>query len=264
MYCTNETALAQAQIMINNQNVYQCINDTIQVSCNQFVANGTVSDTECVKTIMQCDTEVAGNVYCTNGTLLSKSNIFCNSTTLLNGTNINETTTILNCYEGQLPEHQTGFVPTTTTTPAPVTEKPLSFGAKVHLFFLRLIGKGDIVDKPATTPMPEVTTVQDAWIPEALTIPPETTTPVATTTEGPYVWMEPQIVNYENGTTGMELKPVQEALLNMYKTSNELLTKMGNGQGMTVPPTWTKVYVTDTTTPMPSVTATSETATTSN
>lgn len=50
-------------------------------------------------------------------------------------------------------------------------------GAKVHIFLLRIIGQSEILEKPATT------TVASDWIPEALTIPPETITTEEATTE---------------------------------------------------------------------------------
>lgn len=254
MYCNN-TDLMQSQIQINNENIYQCINNTIVMSCSRKVlvieteAHG--NQTECMNRNMQCDLkdeEIVGSIYCSNGTLMSKNFIFCNSTTLLNGTNVNETTTILNCYEGQLPESQAAFIPTTTTTQAPVTttEKSLSFGAKVHMFFLRVIGKGDQAEKvTTTTQMPEVTTVKDSWVPEALTIPPETTTISTTSTEAPFEWMENVPIEYENGTFGTTLKPVLKSLIDMHKKGNDLLTKIGNGEGMTYPPHWIKVYITE-------------------
>lgn len=264
MYCNN-TELMQSQIQINNQNIYQCINNTIEMSCSRKVlVNDTEvheNQTECVNKNMQCDLkdeEIVGSVYCSNGTLMSKNFIFCNSTTLLNGTNINETTTILNCYEGQLPENQAAFIPTTTTTQAPVTttEKSLSFGAKVHMFFLRVIGKDNQAEKVTTTThMPETTTVKDSWIPEALTIPPETTTVSTTTTEAPFEWMEKIPIKHENGSYGTTLQPVNQHLINMHKTANELLTSLGDGEGMTYPSHWIKVYATksmETTTPISS------------
>lgn len=164
--------------------VYQCINSTIHISCpmnfiknnvTEHVENITIPQTEdqCVNKTIVCDlqdNEGYGNVFCKTGALFSKNFIFCNSTTLLNGTSLNESTTILNCYEGQLPENQASFIPTTTQTPITTTEKSLSFAAKVHVFFLKLIGKGDVLEK-STTPLP---IREDGWIPEALTIPPET------------------------------------------------------------------------------------------
>ena len=258
----------QSQIQINNENIYQCINNTIEVSCsrkiieNQTEANGNQTDVhgnqtevhECVNKKMQCDLkdeEIVGSVHCTNGTLLSKCFIFFNSTTLLNGTILNETTTILNCYEGQLPEAQAAFIPTTTTTQAPITttEKSLSFRAKVHMFFLRIIGKGDVADKESTTTttVPEVIPANNSWIPEALTIPPETTTiepQINATTEAPFEWMESIPVKFENGTFGTTLKPVQKPLVEMHEKANELFTSMGDREGITVPTNWVKVYVT--------------------
>ncbi|KAL7042503.1 hypothetical protein ACKWTF_001167 [Chironomus riparius] len=252
MYCNN-TELMQSQIQINNQHIYQCINNTIEMSCSRKVLENQTevheNQTECVNKKMQCnlkEDEIAGSVYCSNGTLMSKNLIFCNSTTLLNGTNVNETTTILNCYEGQLPESQAAFIPTTTTTQAPITttEKSLSFGAKVHMFFLRIIGKGDAAEKEitTTTEMPEMTTVKDSWVPEALTIPPETTTLDTTTTEdASFEWMEKMPFKYENGTDGITLKPVNKTLIEMHEKEYNLKSSMGFTENISYPPNWIKV-----------------------
>lgn len=209
--------IAQTLIQLDG-NIYSCANATVTISCPRTYENGTVVD-ECLFKTMGCDLQddVAKH-YCTNGTLISRMSTVCNSTTLLNGTNVNETSTVLNCYEGELPLALAGFIPTTTTM-APIittTERSLSVGARMHIFFLKLIGKGDSVEKKTTTPAP----VEDdprfllkenetAWIPEALTIPPETT--VAPTTEAPYqLYMG--IPSFEgNGTMKMkhtELSPI--------------------------------------------------------
>jgi len=218
------------------------------MSCSRKVLENQTAaqdnQTECVNKNIQCDLkdeEIIGSIYCSSGTLMSKSLIFCNSTTLLNGTNVNETTTILNCYEGQLPESQAAFIPTTTTTqrPTTTTEKSLSFGAKIHMFFLRVIGKSDSADKTiTTTPVPEVTTIKDSWVPEALTIPPETTispeisTIAPNTTEGPFKWMEKVPIKYENGTHGITIQPVSKLMVDMH-------------EGSTYPPHWFKVNATE-------------------
>jgi hypothetical protein len=183
--------------------------------------------------------------------------MFCNSTTLLNGTiivngtSINTTTTILNCYEGHVAENRASFIPTTTQAPTTTTttERSLSFSAKAHLFFLRVIGKGDIADqKPKLTPIAEdIPQLSDneTWIPEALTIPPETTTTeVPTTTEAPFDWWQSVTIRYPNGTFGSENQPVIKQLVDARALANSMLTAMGSTT--TEDPRWFKVYRTTT------------------
>lgn len=154
---------------------------------------------ECLNKIMECDLKepTADSLYCTNGTLLSRDSIICNSTTALNGTNINQTITTLNCLYGKLPDASASFIPTTLPPPEATTEKELSFGAKVHVFLMKLIGKGDVLEKKeTTTPFPKVevpisslNSSEEKWIPEALTLPPEPLTlppEPTTTTEDPF------------------------------------------------------------------------------
>lgn len=192
LYC-NASEIAQAYVQYDS-NIYSCVNESIAISCPRDFASTTVD--ECLNKTMMCDQqESLENLYCTNATLLSRANIVCNSTTVLNGTLLNETTTILNCYQGELPERLTAFIPTTTTE-APITtttEKQLSMGAKIHVFFLKLIGKGHVMEKVTTTASPlddvPLLVIRDnetAWVPEALTIPPEPTT--TTTTEAPHYY----------------------------------------------------------------------------
>lgn len=198
MYC-NITFIAQTQIKLDD-NIYSCTNQSVAISCPRSLDNETIID-DCLSSnkTMECGLEdPATNLYCTNGTLISRMPIVCNSTTVLNGTNVNETTTILNCYHGQLPDKLAAFIPTTSTE-APVTtttERSLSMGAKIHVFFLKLIGKGDVLQKTTTTTTPApveddprlgLKANETAWIPEALTIAPDpnttTTTEVPTATE---------------------------------------------------------------------------------
>lgn len=181
MYCSNETDLAQADIVMNNETLYQCVNHTIQVT---HLINDTADNSR--NKTLECDVEEDGqDVYCKNGTLFSSTDIFCNSTTfynitkeidaasLVNETDFNssdydsvpETMTVANdnsnstkminltipiiyCYQGQLPKHKVAYIPTTTEEPLEMfyeptetTERNYSFAAKVHLFLLSLIGK---------------------------------------------------------------------------------------------------------------------------
>lgn len=230
---------------------------------NQTKAQKNQVDPKCTKKIMQCDlsdNEVTGNLYCKKSTLMSKNLIFCNSTTLLNGTiiingtSINTTTTILNCYEGQVPDKRASFIPTTTQAPTTTTERSLSFSAKAHMFFLRIIGQGDIVDqKPKLTPIAEdIPQLSDneTWIPEALTIPPETTTTSPlTTTEAPFDWWQKVTIQHPNGSFGMVDQPVMKKLVEARELSNSLLIALGSTT--TKDPRWYKVY--RTTTEMPKI-----------
>ena len=224
MYC-NTTDIAQTQIKFEG-NIYFCANNSIAISCPRSVLSDNTTFDECLSEnkTLQCDLkDNVENVYCTNGTLLNREATMCNSTTMLNGTNANETTPILNCYPGSLPENLAAFIPTEapiTTT----TEKQLSIGAKMHVFFLKLIGKGDVLEKKATTisPLDENPRLasEAKWIPEALTIPPETTTQAetteyvsttsATTTSEPFIYAYKLPYQFENGTWGTKYQELDK------------------------------------------------------
>ncbi|KAL7042501.1 hypothetical protein ACKWTF_001165 [Chironomus riparius] len=177
MYCGN-TNLKQLPIQIFDE-IYICKNDKFEISCEENYRNQ--SNFNCPIQEMKCDImdeDIKGNIYCKDGTLFSKLDIFCDRTISINETD--EAITFLDCHEGSFPKHLASFIPTTTprstTTHAP---KPLSISAKAHIFLLKLMGKFEVVEKktPTTTetyPFPNF----DAWHPEALTIPPETTTRV--------------------------------------------------------------------------------------
>lgn len=221
MYCDEDTELKQAQISINNQTLYDCVNGTIEVSClNNF--EDAANEKHCLNKTMECYfndvDQPTETVYCFDGTLISSTHIFCNSSTSLNETTANETTTILNCFFGQLPEHQAAFIPTTTWRPttAITSEKPFSFGATVHMFILNLIGKGDAMQKP-----------KDSWIPEELT-----TTTATTTTETPFRWMREVAKFNENGEVIWTLEEVPQKSLEEVKTLNP----------KSMPSIWIKVY----------------------
>lgn len=220
MYC-NTTEIMQTQIKLED-NIYSCVNNSIAMSCPRSLENSTIIDA-CANKIMECDlADSLENLFCTNATLVSRSGTLCNSTIVLNGTNVNETTTILNCYPGLLADKLTAFIPTTTTE-APIvttTERSLSLGAKIHVFFLKLIGKSEVLKKETTTVAPSIKDDprlglkenETAWVPEALTIPPETTTtetptttttttePPPTTTEEPYILAMKMPRQLPNGT----------------------------------------------------------------
>lgn len=249
---TTEFLTNQTEILENSTEV--TVSST-EIPINETESLKNQTEHKCASRIMQCDlpNHATGNVYCKKDTLLSKDLMFCNSTTLLNvtiiinGTSINTTTTILNCYHGQVPEKRASFIPTTTQAPVTTTEKSLSYGARAHLFFLRIIGKGDIADqKSKLTPIAEdIPQLSDneTWIPEALTIPPETTTLVpTTTTEGPYDWIMVVNKQHPNGTIEKVHQPVPEYLLNATLQMNDVLTAMGSTTSIS--PNWFKLYKT--------------------
>lgn len=232
MYC-NATEITQTQIKLEG-NIYSCVNNSIAISCQRVFSNFTADECANKNQTMECDlADSSENLYCTNATLISRQDTLCNSTTVLNGTNVNITTTILNCYPGMLNEKLAAFIPTTTTV-APITtttERSLSLGAQIHVFFLHLAGKSDVLVKPPTTTVepptedPRLALKDDEtpWIPEALTIPPETTTtevPSKTTSEAPYYW------GMKLGN-GEHMKISEDLLKYMIDPSGELLYGMG-------------------------------------
>lgn len=189
MHCDG-TNVTQALIRIDNGYVYKCTEDAnIEISCpedlknnineNQF-DNSTIINylerssavTLCGMKIMRCEDEDE-KIYCRDNSLYSKSNIFCNSTTLLNGIKSNdESIVVLNCYEGKLPVVQASFIPTIKKS---TDEDSLSYSAKVHIFFLELIGNFKNLAKIEDEAQ-EVRVKEGQWVPEALTMAPETTT----------------------------------------------------------------------------------------
>lgn len=180
MYC-NGTEIAQAQIQFGDI-IYSCGSNGVQVSLfGDLNDRNRISQTE----EMECKVveDLNQNIYCVDETLLSRSSIICNSTREEKSKNSEKLVTILECYVGSLPVGMTGFIPTTTTV-AP--EKSLSFGAKVHVFFLHLIGKGDVLEtksKADEDPRLSLKDDETPWIPEALPITsPETKTSTTTTT----------------------------------------------------------------------------------
>ena len=191
LYC-NSTEIAQAQIRIE-ENIFSCLNQTIVISCAKSLEDETVVD-DCSNITMECDMkDNVDNLFCTNATLVSRVSLVCNSTTIIEGTNINDSIAILDCYEGQIPSYSASFIPTTTEAPLKSVEKRLSMSAKVHIFFMKISGKSDIVEKvrtSSTTTAPEpigsrflLNENETLWVPEALTIPPETTSTTKTEEE---------------------------------------------------------------------------------
>lgn len=182
MYCNATDLINQTPIQFE-ENIYSCWDKKVIISCPRTLENGTLVD-KCValNQTLPCDVDMGQQALrCTNGTLLSSLPTVCNATNALNVSNSNETFTILNCYQGELlSAFMAASIPTTTTTPKPIEvprEEDLSLMAKVHLFFLRLIGKGDEVKAvmtTPTTPAPSTTTTPaNVWIPLPLTVPPE-------------------------------------------------------------------------------------------
>lgn len=181
MYCNASDLVVQSPIQIGEL-IYACgDNQSVILSCPKTTEDLKVVDT-CMESNMTliCDiSNDANSISCKNGTVVSSLPMVCNSTIILNVPNSNETKTVLSCYQGALLSEKLAASVPTTTTVRPVeetTEKSLSFMARVHVFFLNLIGKGDKVTETTTVKPPVVTNspLEEAiWIPEPLTIPPE-------------------------------------------------------------------------------------------
>ncbi|CRL03836.1 CLUMA_CG016757, isoform A [Clunio marinus] len=196
MYC-NGTEFAQSPINIDDK-IYRCSNKSILISSCDFINENQVfnEDDKCVNKTMECHSKHSNDeIFCDNGTLLSRSSLVCNSTTFLNGTKNNETLTILNCFKGEINAKLASFIPTTTTEEpsTTTTEKNLSVPSRIHVFFMKIIGKEEALKKITTTSTTTTTTDDPRlalkeddklWAPEAMTIPP------TTTTEAPYVIMK--------------------------------------------------------------------------
>lgn len=179
MYC-NKTLISQTRIKLDDH-IYSCVNEKVAISCPIILENKTVID-KCLSSreTMECGLEVPStNLFCINGTLISHAPVVCNSTTVFYKTN---EVTVLNCYRGKMLEIFSAFIP--TTTKAPLTERQLSMGAQIHIFFMKLIGKGNILEKTSTSG-DDLQLAERRWIPEALTLPPE-----PTTTGGPHKLMQ--------------------------------------------------------------------------
>lgn len=170
---------------------------TVEVACSRATQNLN----KCFSGTMECDVEDVfdnGIVYCTNATLVTNTTVVCNSTISI--PNIDETLTILSCYEGQLPELMAAFIPTTTTeAPGPATtEKEYSIGAIVHILMMYAIGKSsDLEAITTTTAEPPIDVSSEpplideklAWIPEALTLSPEVTTAALSADKGFFIYL---------------------------------------------------------------------------
>jgi hypothetical protein len=159
MYCSeNSVDIFQAKINLNGIK-YQCADGKFLMLIERCPKTSTNNgdDTFCFtdEVFLECETE--DKIYCSGGTLFSQVDIFCNSTT---GSDI------LNCYEGKLRENKASFVPTLDEG----VDDSLSIPAEIHLFLLKLIGKGDLVKRP------------DVWRPEAITMTPEDLQNVPSTT----------------------------------------------------------------------------------
>lgn len=181
MYC-NGLEIAQARIRIN-ETTYSCNNSTIIISCPKVFDNETFD--ECSSETMICGTLRADSaVYCASDTLLNRSPIFCNSTIVVSEEESDEPVTVLDCYEGELPSELAAYVPTTTTEePITIAENEHSFGSNLKSFFMKLFGASNTISEPANTSESIFETTmltqggnETRWIPEALTMPPETKT----------------------------------------------------------------------------------------
>jgi hypothetical protein len=240
MYCGNAD-LIQSKIRINNEDTYVCNKNKIEISCRVLSIFRNVKNEfykGCVNEVMQCDLKngIIENIYCSEGTLFSRSNMYC-------GESRNDiyAGSILDCHDGKLPKNQTSFIPTTTsTTEYPIfttTPKPLSLSANVHIFLLKMMGKSEVLETTTqeSFPYPD----SNAWHPEALTFPIETTrktsTTERTTTKAPYEWMEKVYKYYEDGTFETTFRPVPKNLLPFPFETDPI-----------IPPNWYKIYTTST------------------
>lgn len=206
--------------------IFSCNESRVIVNCPTSLSNGTVHD-ECAakNETVPCDVAVddTKTLRCKEGTLLSTVPVVCTETTDVSGLNPNGTVTVLKCEQKDLlPDAAAARIPTTTQTPPPPvekTEEDLSFMAKVHLFFLRLVGKGEETKKIMTTPRPETTTLApDAWVPLPLTIPPE---PLENTTD---ITAAESTTESVETTTTVQSK-VLSAMEELSKELNETSTK---------------------------------------
>ncbi|KAL7042499.1 hypothetical protein ACKWTF_001163 [Chironomus riparius] len=172
MYC-GDTNLNQLAIRINNKNIYVCNEHNFEIACPDNFQNQL--NYQCMNKKIQCDLkydEIEANVYCRNETLFSKTNIFCTSTTNIAGRI--ETLSILECNEGDIPDNLSSFIPTTTPSPYTITTttttKPLSFGAKAHVFMLKLIGRFDVLEDETSPNVNSISSFRP-WYPEPLKTP---------------------------------------------------------------------------------------------
>lgn len=161
LYC-NGIEVAQQPIKIGSE-IFACGNMTVEILCSKV---SEFSD-QCSSETMECDVEGDSPLYCSNSTLMANSSMFCNSTT---EHKTGETMKVLNCYEGELPELMTSFIPTTTVEP----ERDLSIGAIVHVLMMYAMGRSDEMNAVTSTTQDPPTEAEKPWVPEALVIPPET------------------------------------------------------------------------------------------
>lgn len=171
MYC-DQPNLVQSRMRFDDK-IYFCQNyQIIHISCPRSVEDNVVDNCLAKPKGMECDSNASADIYCISYTLMSRYDTFCDSIFEVDFENTNEAK-VLNCYLGVLPRKTAASIPTSTfRTPfqAPVettTEKDLTMAAKVHLFFLELIGKEIVIDK-INAPSSE----KDNWIAKALTLPP--------------------------------------------------------------------------------------------
>lgn len=230
MYCGN-TGIIQSQLIINNQDIYVCNNDKIEILCRKKSENQ-----KCVNEELKDG--LTDNIFYSDGILKNIVPLFCNSTIT-----VDEEVTLLNCYDGQLPRNKMSFIPTTTSTESPfsttTTPKSLSFGASLHVAFLKILGKSRDLETTTQKVIVESFPYSDSmsWHPEALTIPPEPTTeePRRTTTKPPYIYVEKHYIYHDNGTIESTLRPIPKELLPLPYDDHPI-----------IPPNWIKVYTTTT------------------
>ncbi|XP_070499024.1 uncharacterized protein [Chironomus tepperi] len=258
MYCGN-TDLKPFPIRINHENIYMCnpTDNSFEILESDNFRNEIRY--QIMNKKLKCDlnyNEIQGNIFCRNGTLYSKKNMFCPSSVVYRGRI--EVMSVLECKEGQMATDFGSFIPTTTPSSyfqyiTTTTEKPLSFGAKTHLFILKLMGKFEVAEQETTTPGQVMYPSSDqfAWYPIPLSIYAQTTTTMATTTtkreseetttkrstststtsttEAPYEWM--RLVTYPDNDTRLERLP------------DELIEIAEKSQPSEIPENWMKILI---------------------
>ena len=212
MYC-NGTNVAQNPINLESK-IYSCVDETIVTSCLMVFENST-DDKDCIDQIMKCDDqETSGNLYCTNGTLLSQTQIVCNSTSVQNKTIAIETTTILNCYFESMAEAAATSIPVSVT--GALISSQLSWKAKANIYYNDIVGTSKVVEKPTIDedPIHALNDNVTVWTTESLTIPPETHT---SSTEAPFIYAYKVPKTFPNGTFGFVYIQFSENTVKSYE-----------------------------------------------
>lgn len=228
MYC-NSTEINQTQIQISG-NIYSCVENIIAIYCPRRVGFKTVDG--CANKILECDKENSkDNLSCENGVLTASTDVVCNSTVVQFIPTLNETRKILQCFPGSYPKNLESFIPTTTEAPVTATtKKELSFGTRIHNFFLGLFGVSDDDEVTLNKDVSSDDSGND-WIPEALTLPPDYELPDQ---EYPFSLEYQLIRNVKGRTIVVKQHPVEES-------AEKVWLKLHFEHGVTLPPFVAKV-----------------------